>query len=209
MQQYNGRTTPLKGKIIIQINAPKLHGWDYEPICILLNKEGFMQNDSDILYYNSCIKNEWAIPCTMNKSVCGPLCLNDGEEMQFWKDEYFGNEYFILDLDKIDSGIKFIRFFLIDYDGLSAKRIVNKDIHWSNYSIRVFQSDISNDVLGKMAILERKPLFIDYPIADLIQCSDLSTHCALCTLQKNDKWNYSSLWKGISDIEDELQRLIK
>ena len=38
MQQYNGRTTPLKGEIIIQINAPKLHGWDYEPICLLLNK---------------------------------------------------------------------------------------------------------------------------------------------------------------------------
>ena len=43
------------GRTIIQINTPRCC-FDYELMCILLNKERVMQRDSDLLYFNSLIK---------------------------------------------------------------------------------------------------------------------------------------------------------
>ena len=196
------------GRKIIQINTPRCC-FDYELMCILLNKERVMQRDSDLLYFNSLIKNEWAIPCTADKSVCGPLCLNDGEEAWLWKEAYFDNEYFILNLENINCDIESILFIIMDYEWLFDKKIVHKDGYWSNFSVAVFYSDNPNDVLGKMTVLEKQPLFIDYPINSFDQCFIQKPHCYLCALQKNHNvWKYTPLWEGFSDIEKELQQFM-
>jgi hypothetical protein len=51
--------------------------------------------ESDILYYNSTHKDSFGIYSNEDETVHGPMCPNDGEEIQFWKDKFFEMEYFI------------------------------------------------------------------------------------------------------------------
>ena len=81
----------LNNKIVFMIE----NGNDnFSCICALLDENHKLIDKSYLLYDNSENKNFWDIPQTLDGYAMGPLCPNDGEEMQFWKEDFFKMEFF-------------------------------------------------------------------------------------------------------------------
>lgn len=193
----------FNGTIII--SARNLKGeFNNDLFCILLNAQEHLNKDTNLLFYNSAIRDEFGIPTTENRSIRGPMCPNDGEEVQFWKEEYFEMEYFIVHLDQLDSDVKYIDFLLCDYEKLNG---IPNDIcakNLQNYKIEIFKIENQFDILGKNTVISENPTFEDY-IPTNIMCP----HCRIGRLQKADVgWEYVPIMERIRDFEEKIQNYL-
>ena len=192
------------GTIVVAIRSQKGISLEYDPMCALLNQQEHLNKDTDLLYYNSTIKDEFGIFTTEDKSVRGPICLNDGDEMQFWKEDYFDFEYFIINLCSVPPIVKYIDFLLFDYNRYTG---ASEDVctwDWRECELAFYKLDDTRDVLGKHTLVSEKPTFIDIS-ASKAKISSIKDypHCRSGRLQRMDMgWKYIPIWDGIKDLED-------
>lgn len=199
----------LNGLIVVSSRSRKEEEHEYDSICVLLDAYEHLNKDTDVLYYNTVKKDEFGIFSTEDYSVRGPMCPNDGEEI--WIDEYFGIEYFIVDLDHISKDVQFIDFLFMDYERFNGADEVCT-WNWQDYVIEIFKVNNRNDILGKNTVVNKKPFLKndfcqkDIPIVNIKE----QPHCRFGRLQRCENgWGYIPIWEGIRDIEEKLNNYLR
>lgn len=188
----------LNNKIVFMIE----NGNDnFSCICALLDENHKLIDKSYLLYDNSENKNFWGIPQTLDGYAMGPLCPNDGEEMQFWKEDFFKMEFFNLKLDALSTSISKVVFFVYQK--------YNDDFSIPDLSVSLFYNVIESDPLGKITVIEETPFYKDFPIYGLpSEKNSLITNYIIGVLQRcGESWQYKSIFKGLDniDLEKELK----
>lgn len=205
MPRENNET--INGIIVFSTRSLKGDSFEYDSMCVLLDTHEHLNNDTDLLYYNSKIKDEFGVFTTENHAVRGPMCPNDGEEVQFWKEEYFEVEYFMIDLDRVPDNVKYLDFLLFDYERFNGASEEVCTWDWNLYGVEIYEVKDKHDILGKNTIVRNKPTIRDYP-QRRYQTSRPKDypHCRMGRLQRRDGgWIYVSIWEGIKNIENRLQ----
>lgn len=202
----------LNGLIVVSSRSRKGEEHEYDSICVLLDIYEHLYKDTDLLYYNTANKDEFGNFSTENYSVRGPMCPNDGEEIQFWKTEYFDIEYFIVNLDRIPKDVQFIDFLLMDYERFNGASDDVCTWNWQDYEIEIFKVNNRNDILGKNTVVHEKP-FLKYNFCqkDILTVNiKEQPHCRFGRLQRCENgWGYIPIWEGIRDIEEKLNNYIR
>ena len=153
----------LNGSIVFLIKNRIGQGLEYDSICALLDAQGHLMTNSDLLYANSTYKDSFGICSNEDETVHGPMCPNDEEEMQFWEEKFFEMEYFIIHLDKIDIKIQTIEFFMFDYEKYNG---ASKDLctwSWKDCGVEIFQINQDCDILGKNTVVYGEPVIWNIP----------------------------------------------
>lgn len=197
----------LNGTIVISSRSCVGEGHEYDSMCVLLDVHEHLNRNTDVLFYNTSNKDKFGIYSTEDYSVRGPMCPNDGEEMQFWKDEYFDLEYFIIDLDNVANDIEFIDFLLLDYERFNGASDEECTWNWRDYEIEIFKVNNRLDVLGKNTVVNDMPIFKDnfYQTEIPTAKEKKQAHCRFGRLQRCvSGWEYVPVWEGIKDIEERL-----
>ena len=193
--------------IVVAIKSQNGISMEYDPMCALLNQQEHLNKDTDLLYYNSTIKDEFGNITTDNKSVRGPMCLNDGEEMQFWNDDYLDFEYFVINLCSVAENVKYIDFILFDYNRFTSASEDACTWDWHDCELDFYKIENTHDLLGKHTLVSEKPYYIDIPSseASVVSVKDCP-HCRIGRLQRSDiGWKYIPIWEGIKDIEEYIK----
>lgn len=133
--------------------------YNFSCICALLDMDDKLIDMSDLLCSNSENRNFWNIPQTIDGYAMGPLCPNDGEEMQFWKDDFFKMNFFNLKLDALSTNISKVVFFVYQE--------YNDDFSYDDFSVSLFYNVRESDPLGKITVIEEAPFYKDFPIYGL------------------------------------------
>lgn len=184
----------LNNKIVFMIE----NGDDnFSCICALLDEKHKLIDKSYLLCDNSENRNFWGIPQTLDGYAMGPLCPNDGEEMQFWKEDFFKMEFFNLKLDALSTSISKVVFFVYQE--------YNDDFSYDDFSVSLFYNVRESDPLGKITVTEDTPFYKDFPIYGLPLERKFPNY-KIGTLQRNGEfWQYKSIFKGLDNIDLEKE----
>lgn len=186
----------LNNKIVFMIE----NGNDnFRCICALLDENHKLIDKSYLLYDNSENKNFWGIPQTLDGYAMGPLCPNDGEEMQFWKEDFFKMQFFNLKLDALSTSISKVVFFVYQE--------YNDDFSIPDLSVSLFYNVIESDPLGKITVIEETPFYKDFPIYGLHSEKKFPNYIIGVLQRCSESWQYKSIFKGLDniDLEKELK----
>ena len=202
----------LNGLIVVSSRSLNGEGHEYDSMCVLLNAHERLNRDTDVLFYNTSKKDKFGIFSTEDSSVRGPMCPNDGEEMQFWKEEYFDLEYFIVYLDKVAKEVEYIDFLLLDYERINGAPDEVCAWSWQDYEIEIYKVNDRRDILGKNTVVNEKP-FLKHNFGQKglsIANVKEQPHCRFGRLQRSENgWRYISIWEGIKDIEEKLNNYLR
>ena len=173
--------------------------YNFSCICALLDMDDKLIDMSDLLCSNSENRNFWNIPQTIDGYAMGPLCPNDGEEMQFWKEDFFKMEFFYLKLDALSTSISKVVFFVYQE--------YNDDFSIPDLSVSLFYNVIESDPLGKITVIEETPFYKDFPIYGLPSEKKFPNYIIGVLQRCGESWQYKSIFKGLDniDLEKELK----
>lgn len=184
----------LNNKIVFMIE----NGDDnFSYICALLDENHKLIDKSYLLYDDSENKNSWGIPQTLDGYAMGPLCPNDGEEMQFWKEDFFKMEFFNLKLDALSTSISKVVFF--------AYQEYNDDFSIPDFSVSLFYNVIESDPIGKITVIEETPFYKDFPIYGLPSEKKFHNYIIGVLQRCGESWQYKSIFKGLDNIDLEKE----
>lgn len=186
----------LNNKIVFMIEN---ENDNFSCICALLDENHKLIDKSYLLYDNSENKNFWGIPQTLDGYAMGPLRPNDGEEMQFWKEDFFKMEFFNLKLDALSTSISKVVFFVYQE--------YNDDFSIPDLSVSLFYNVIESDPLGKITVIEETPFYKDFPIYGLPSEKNFPNYIIGVLQRCGESWQYKSIFKGLDniDLEKELK----
>lgn len=186
----------LNNKIVFMIEN---ENDNFSCICALLDENHKLIDKSYLLYDNSENKNFWGIPQTLDGYAMGPLCPNDGEEMQFWKEDFFKMEFFNLQLDALSTSISKVVFFVYQE--------YNDDFSIPDLSVSLFYNVIESDPLGKITVIEETPFYKDFPIYGLPSEKKIPNYIIGVLQRCGESWQYKYIFKGLDniDLEKELK----
>ena len=183
----------LNKKIVFMIEN---RDYNFSCICALLDMDDKLIDMSDLLCSNSENRNFWNIPQTIDGYAMGPLCPNDGEEMQFWKEEFFNMEFFNLKLDALSTRICKIVFWVYQEE--------NAEVSY-DFTISIFYNSKESDPLGKITVIEDTPFYKDSPIYGFSSEKKFPNYKIGMLERRGELWQYKSIFKGLDNVDFEKE----
>ena len=170
--------------------------YNFRCICALLDMDDKLIDMSDLLCSNSENRNFGNIPQTIDGYAMGPLCPNDGEEMQFWKEEFFNMKFFNLKLDALSTKICKIVFWVYQEE--------NAEVSY-DFTISLFYNLRESDPLGKITVTEDTPFYKDSPIYGFSSEKKFSNYKIGMLERRGELWQYKSIFKGLDNVDFEKE----
>ena len=183
----------LNKKIVFMIENKD---YNFRCICALLDMDDKLIDMSDLLCSNSENRNFGNIPQTIDGYAMGPLCPNDGEEMQFWKEEFFNMKFFNLKLDALSTKICKIVFWVYQEE--------NAEVSY-DFTISLFYNLRESDPLGKITVTEDTPFYKDSPIYGFSSEKKFSNYKIGMLERRGELWQYKSIFKGLDNVDFEKE----
>lgn len=185
-----------------------------DPIAFLLNKDGHVGNDNDVLFYNSNKKCNWErrggadeVGISEDNAMIGPFC-SEHTFSGFLPFRYLGIEndgFFLVNLDTICKDIEDIVFVEYDYDykSIDAKETSHKG--FLNLILDVEKRDSPLDDYNIRTFMELPQYHARVKIEDImLEETCTSHHFISAKLKRNldgKTWSYIPIWQKIESIE--------
>lgn len=186
-----------------------------DPIVFLLNKEGRIRSNNDVLFYNSLKKCGWErrggedeVGISDDNAMVGPFCSEHtfSGVLPF---RYLGIEndgFYLVNLDKINKNVEEIVFVEYDYDykSVDAQKTTHKGFF--NLILDVEKKDEKVDDFSIRTFMNLLDFRDRVKIENTIPEEISSSHHFISAKLKRDvdgrTWSYIPIWESIDSIEE-------